>query len=113
MNAAGYKEELSGELQSILQYWMDYTPDRRQGGFVGRVDDADRADPQAPKGLVLNSRILWTFSAAYDYTRNSKYVSVAWRAYEYLRGRFLDGEYGGAFWSLHASGRPLKERKQI
>jgi mannobiose 2-epimerase len=113
MNAAGYREEVSRELQSILRYWMDYTPDQLHGGFIGRVDENDRPDPQAPKGLVLNARILWTFSAAYHHTGSSVYLSEARRAYEYLLARFLDSEYGGAYWSLDASGRPLNDRKQI
>jgi mannobiose 2-epimerase len=121
MTPTGYREALAKELQSILQYWMAYTPDPRQGGFIGRVDENDRPDPTAPKGLVLNSRILWTFSAAYRHTGSGvyhhsgsgAYLSVARRAYEYLLARFLDREYGGAFWSLDASGNPLNTRKQI
>ncbi len=114
MTPTGYREALAKELHpSILQYWMAYTPDPRQGGFIGRVDENDRPDPTAPKGLVLNSRILWTFSAAYRQTGSSAYLSVARRAYEYLLARFLDGEHGGAFWSLDASGNPLNARKQI
>jgi mannobiose 2-epimerase len=100
MTPTGYREALRKELQSILQYWMAYTPDPRQGGFIGRVDEYDRPDPSAPKGLVLNSRILWTFSAAYRQTgsgvyRNAgsgAYLSVARRGYEYLLARFLDRE---------------------
>jgi cellobiose epimerase len=121
MNVAGYREAMGKELQSILQYWMAYTPDPRQGGFIGRVDENDQPDPTAPKGLVLNSRILWTFSAAhrhtgsgvYHHAGSGVYLSVARRAYEYLLARFLDREYGGAFWSLDASGNPLNTRKQI
>ena len=113
MTPTGYREALAKELQSILQYWMAYTPDPRQGGFIGRVDENDRPDPTAPKGLVLNSRILWTFSAAYLHSASGAYLSVARRAYEYLLARFLDREYGGAFWSLDASGNPLNARKQI
>ncbi len=127
IHAAGYKEEVGRELQSILRYWMEYTPDNQHGGFIGRVDEADQPDPLAPKGLVLNSRILWTFSAAYRHTGGTHpagggaypgtgsdaYLSVAWRAYEYLLAHFLDNEFGGAFWSLEASGQPLNDRKQI
>jgi mannobiose 2-epimerase len=44
---------------------MENTPDLVRGGFIGRIDGQDRPHPDAPKGLVLNSRILWTFSAAW------------------------------------------------
>jgi cellobiose epimerase len=112
-NAPAYRQEMQRQLRSILDYWMEYTPDHEQDGFVGRVDERDRPDPDAPKGLVMHSRILWTFSAAYRHTRNASYLMVACRACEYLLNHFLDNEHGGAFWSLEASGRPLNDRKQI
>ncbi|GGB13122.1 AGE family epimerase/isomerase [Puia dinghuensis] len=113
MNSITYQEEMSRELQSILQYWMLNTPDEKQGGFIGRIDEDDRPHPEAPKGLVLNSRILWSFSAAWRYTGQWIYRPVATRAYDYLIAHFLDRESGGAFWSLDAAGRPLNTRKQI
>src|SRR5579859_921737 len=113
MTAAIYREEMSRELQSILQYWMLNTPDERSGGFIGRITGDDRPHPDSPKGLVLNSRILWAFSAAWRYTGLWIYRPVATRAYDYLVAHFLDREYGGAFWSLDAGGLPLNTRKQI
>lgn len=77
IHAADYKEEVGTELQSILRYWMDYTPDNQHGGFIGRVDEADQPDPLAPKGLVLNSRILWTFSAAHRHTHGDAHPPPA------------------------------------
>jgi mannobiose 2-epimerase len=114
MTAGVYREQMEKELSSILQYWLAHTPDHRQGGFIGRVDEMDRPDPEAPKGLVLNSRILWTFSSAYRHACcNTTYLMMAWRAYEYLLTFFWDVENGGAFWSVEASGHPLNDRKQI
>lgn len=113
MNAITYQEEMSGELQSILQYWMLNTPDEEQGGFIGRIDGADQPHPDAPKGLVLNSRILWSFSAAWRLTGQFIYRPFATLAYDYLITRFCDPASGGFFWSLDAAGRPLNTRKQI
>ena len=113
MNAATYREEMKRELQSILEYWTLNTPDDRQGGFIGRIDGDDLPHPEAPKGLVLNSRILWTFSAAWRHTGQWIYRPVATRAYEYLITRFFDPVPGGAFWSLDSAGGPLNTRKQI
>src|SRR5579864_752280 len=113
MNSAAYQEEMIRELQSILQYWMLNTPDEKQGGFIGRIAGDDTPDRGAPKGLVLNSRILWSFSAAWRSTGQWIYRPVATRAYDYLVAHFLDREWGGAFWSLDAAGLPLNTRKQI
>jgi mannobiose 2-epimerase len=113
MNAIRYRDEMKQELESILQYWIRNTPDEEQGGFIGRIDGSDRPHPDAPKGLVLNSRILWTFSAAWRHTGQSVYHPIATRAYEYLITHFFDRDSGGAFWSLDAAGQPLNTRKQI
>ena len=113
MNVVTYREEMDRELQSILQYWMLNTPDEKQGGFIGQIDGEDRPHPEAPKGLVLNSRILWAFSAAWRHTGQCLYGLFATRAYEYLISRFFDPKSGGVFWSLDAAGQPLNTRKQM
>ncbi|HXB92232.1 MAG TPA: AGE family epimerase/isomerase [Puia sp.] len=113
MDKAVYRKEVTEELSTILRYWMEKMPDEHWGGFFGRVDGEDRVHPDAPKGLVLNSRILWAFSAGYHMTGEASYRKVAQRAYEYLAAHFIDKQYGGAFWSLSADGQPLEDRKQI
>lgn len=113
MNAAEYRAGMENELGAILRYWIDHAPDSCNGGFIGRIDEDDQPHPGAPKGQVLNSRILWTFSAAWRHTEQWIYRAMADMAYEYMADHFLDKEYGGAFWSLDASGRPLDTRKQI
>lgn len=101
------------ELVSILDYWMEYTVDRTGGGFAGRVDQKNKVDAGAPKGSVLNSRILWTFSAAFELIRDHRYQAMAERAFEYLDRHFVDKEYGGVFWTVDAKGNALDTKKQI
>jgi mannobiose 2-epimerase len=77
----GFLQELDSELkESILPYWMNKMVDHEHGGFYGRIDGRDRLHPKAPKGSVLNARILWTFSAAYNYYMDPKYLLYADRA---------------------------------
>ena len=87
-----YKAELESELERILHYWMSYTIDKEQGGFYGRIDNDNTVYPKAPKGSVLNSRILWTFSSAYNFTGNKQYLEVADRAFNYFIHHFIDKE---------------------
>lgn len=108
-----FQEELKQELGSILSYWVSRTIDNTHGGFVGRINDTEETDYNAPKGLVINSRLLWTFSAAYNKTKNESYLHLAYRAFSYITLHFRDTEYGGVFWILDAEGRPLDTRKQI
>ena len=108
-----YKAELESELERILHYWMSYTIDKEQGGFYGRIDNDNTVYPKAPKGSVLNSRILWTFSSAYNFTGNKQYLEVADRAFNYFIHHFIDKEYGGVFWRVDNTGHLLDTKKQI
>ena len=96
---------------NILPFWTDRMADPR-GGFLGRIDGDDTPDYDAPKGAILNGRLLWTFSAAYRVIRDPQYLAAATRAYEYLRDHFLDREMGGVNWSVDAAGAPLDTKKQ-
>ena len=74
IDTANQKEELEKELVNILDYWMQHAVDEQCGGFYGKIDNDNRVDTNAPKGLVLNARILWSFSAAYNYTKKEQYL---------------------------------------
>ncbi|MGZ8552290.1 MAG: AGE family epimerase/isomerase, partial [Chitinophagaceae bacterium] len=108
-----FKKELRQELVNILQYWMQYAVDDQHGGFYGKIDNDNNADADAPKGLVLNARILWAFSAAYDYTGEKKYSTTADRAFRYLIDRFSDQQYGGYYWSIDKEGNIIDGKKQV
>lgn len=105
-------KELKDELNNILNYWTKQTIDKEFGGFVGRIDHNNRIIKNSPKGSVLNSRILWTFSAAYNYDKNVLYKQLAERAFEYLKNHFYDQQFGGIYWMLDHQGNPIDTKKQ-
>ncbi len=113
MRLQQFKEELEKELEDILSYWMKYAVDETYGGFAGRVDHLNHRDTQADKGSVLNSRILWTFSAAFRHTQKNHYGLHAQRAYGYFMGHFIDPQYGGVYWSVDYRGAPANRKKQV
>lgn len=96
----------------ILRFWQTRMVDNERGGFYGRIDGHNTLHPDAPKGAVLNARILWSFAAAARVLHNTPYRLLAARAYDYLMQRFIDREHGGVYWSLHADGTPLDTKKQ-
>ncbi|TXK52628.1 N-acyl-D-glucosamine 2-epimerase [Pontibacter qinzhouensis] len=108
-----YQAEVEKELYSILDFWMRHASDTRNGGFVGKMDNQGQVDYDAPKGSVLNARILWTFAAAYRHTGETNYLAMADRAFDYVLQHFLDKNFGGVYWSVTATGEPLNTRKQI
>ncbi|HEY4209628.1 MAG TPA: AGE family epimerase/isomerase, partial [Puia sp.] len=107
--ASAFREELT----RILDYWMRYTPDRERGGFYGKLNDDNQAVPGAVKGAVLNARILWSFSAAYNIENDAAYLTMAGRSIGYIMEHFIDKEYGGVYWSVTAEGAPADSKKQM
>ena len=107
-----YKSEVEVELSSILDWWMEHMLNKETGFFYGEISGANIPDGNAPIGLVLQSRILWTFSAAYNHTQNKVYLNFAHTAYKQLITQFYDKQYGGMFWSVQPNGIPVSTKKQ-
>lgn len=108
-----FRTEMKTELENILSYWIKNAIDQENGGFIGKIDGNDVKYPKADKGLVLNSRILWTFSAAYIHNPKPEFKMMAQRAYTYLMKYFWDNKNGGGYWSVDYQGNPKEKHKQI
>lgn len=109
----GYEKELSKELEDILAYWLQHAYDKHNACFAGRIDEAGFVQADAPKGSVLNSRILWTFSSAFLFSRKAEYLQAAKHTCEYINRCFIDGEFGGVYWTVDRKGNPLDTKKQL
>ena len=96
----------------LLDWWVGHLVDEAHGGFLGEIDADDQPVPEAPKGVILNTRLLWFFSAMAGWSDDVRALNLAHRAVAYIREHFLDGEHGGLYWLLDAEGRPLDNKKQ-
>jgi mannobiose 2-epimerase len=96
--------------RNILPFWMDVASDPVHGGVVGLIDEDGTAHADAPKGVVLHARVLWTFSAAYRCLRDDAYRQAADVAAEHFAAHFVDPTLGGVFWMIDAGGQPTDER---
>lgn len=105
--------EFNNELTHILNYWEKFTIDHEKGGFYGRLTNDNQAVEGAIKGAVLNARILWSFSAAYNLTKETHLLGMAERSFDYISSRFLNMPFGGVYWSVTAGGMPADMRQQI
>ncbi|WP_227013838.1 AGE family epimerase/isomerase [Paenibacillus psychroresistens] len=108
-----FKHSIQKELDNILQFWIDHAVDERNGGFYGEISNDLIINHSAPKGLVLQARILWTYSKAFLTFKADKYLKMAQRAYDYLVEAFWDREFEGYYWHVDEQGKPLNTRKQI
>lgn len=110
---ARYAAEAESELRDdILPFWLNHARDLKRGGFYGEIRNDLVVDSNAPRGLLLTARILWTFSAAYRRYPDARYLEMARWAYADLTTHFHDQTHGGFYWSITADQRPLETRKQ-
>ncbi|MCF2875028.1 MULTISPECIES: AGE family epimerase/isomerase [unclassified Tenacibaculum] len=103
--------EIRKELQNVLDYWKTNTIDNLEGGFFGRVDSKGNVVPKAPKGIILNARTLWSFSAVCNQEVIEDNEAFANRAYQYLKYFFKDKETSAVYWELYYNGKPIDKTK--
>jgi len=94
-------EEVRWELtHRIIPFWRGLR-DEDRGGYVGLVDFDLTRHPEAVKGCILNSRILWFFSEAYRLLKDEALLEEAHHAYGMLK-LMTDQQNGGVYWALNA-----------
>ena len=107
------KKELNVELKNILSYWIENTIDKEFGGFLGKRDHYNKVVEKASKGVILNTRILWSFSAATNHLKTDTYKDVCDRSFKYLKDFFNDKINKGVYWEVDYLGNPINKRKQV
>ncbi len=109
-----FAQEVEREaLEAILPFWLERTIDKENGGFYGEITGEGEVVPQAPKGGILGSRILWTFSHAFELYRNPAYLAAAQHAYRFLSQRLWDAENEGIYWMVDYLGNPVDPKKHV
>lgn len=102
MKAKEFREHLE---KNIIPFW-DRMLDNENGGFYGYADSDGTPDKDSVKGCILNSRILWFYSAVYQLLNKQELLEEADHAFAFLTNYFYDSRYGGVFWSVKADGTP-------
>jgi mannobiose 2-epimerase len=97
----------------IMPFWCGPALDHEQGGWMGCLSNDLKPDRTQPKGLIINSRILWAFSAVHRVRPEKLFQQMADRAFNYVMDRFWDAQHGGAFWRLDDAGRVIDDSKKI
>ncbi len=109
--AQAIRAELTND---IVPFWLAHAFEPGRSTIVGRMTRDLTIDPEAPRGLILATRLLWSFSAfAAHLGRDRACESAAHRAFTYLDAHFFDRDRGGAYWSVDPAGRPLDARKKV
>ncbi|MGN0339266.1 MAG: AGE family epimerase/isomerase [Lachnospira sp.] len=94
----------------IIPFWNKMR-DNDNGGFYGYTDCKGVADRESVKGVILNSRILWFYSSAYQLLKKPELLDNAEHAFSFLEDCCLDKTHGGVYWSVSFDGMPYDETK--
>lgn len=95
----------------ILPYWLALKDPK--GGFYGEVSSEGKVFYDAPRGVILNARLIWSFSAAYAALKDTQYLVAAMHARDWFLDYFCDHKYGGVYWSVTAEGERMDTKKQL
>lgn len=89
--------------EHIIPFWNALRDDKN-GGFYGFMDYDLTLDKDAPKGVILHSRILWFYSNCYLVLKDEKCLENARHCYEFMRDYCVDKKNGGVYWMVNADG---------
>lgn len=107
MEAKVFKEHLE---KNLIPFW-NKLKDEENGGFYGYVSSDGKPDTQSVKGVILNSRILWFYSTAYQLLKKPELLEMADHAYKFLTDFCFDSQYGGVYWSVNYDGTVCDDTK--
>lgn len=97
----------------IMPFWCGPAVDHEQGGWMAWLSNDLKPDRTKPKGLIVNSRILWAFSAVHRARPEKIFREMADRALDFLMNKFWDEKHGGVFWQLNDAGGVTDNSKKI
>ena len=100
--------DFCGEIKSelinhIIPFWNSMRDDEN-GGFYGFMSHDLKLDKNAPKGVILHSRILWFYSNCYLLLKDKQCLENARHCYEFMTKYCVDRENGGVYWLMNADG---------
>ena len=105
------KEILDNLTVNILPFWLSLKDPH--GGFYPEASGTGSVNPDAERGVILNARIIWAFSAAYRHLRKREYLLAAAHAKEYFLEHFVDHKYGGVYWTVDKDGKRADSKAQL
>jgi len=98
-------------LQDILPYWTQHAIDHEDGAFITHLDRSWNQVNGTEKYPSMISRHIFSYSVAYLFTGEEKYIKIASDAVDFLLEHAWDNKYGGWFDVLDKKGNPLETTK--
>ena len=97
-------------LREVLPFW-DRSIDREHGGFITDLDTHGHRHGNGDKHLVMQTRMIYSYSLGYRLTGNATYLAHAQQGVEFIRRHFYDERHGGWFRTTNRTGEPIDRDK--
>ena len=99
-------------LTDILPYWTKYSLDTVDGAFITHLDRSWNQIEGTEKYPSMISRHVFSYSVAYLFTGEEKYLKIASETVDFLLEHAWDNEYGGWYNCLDKQGNPTDTIKE-
>jgi mannose/cellobiose epimerase-like protein (N-acyl-D-glucosamine 2-epimerase family) len=98
-------------LTDIIPYWTQHSIDTVNGAFITNLNSAWNQFGDTDKYPSMISRHVFSYSVAYLFTGEEKYLKIASGAVDFLLKHAWDKEYGGWYDKLDKKGNPVDSTK--
>jgi len=69
--------------------------------------------PENSTETMEHNKLLWSYAAAYGYSKDKKYLMAASKERDYYVEKFIDHKFGGVFWSVNEKGVRLDDSARL
>jgi cellobiose epimerase len=99
-------------LSEIIPFWEAHSIDRQSGGYWTHLLRDGARYSQGDKYLVMQTRMIYSFSIAYRLSGDARHLELATHGVEFLIGHFRDLRRDGWVWSVNRKGEQLDRAKR-
>lgn len=99
--------------EELMPFWEKNGVDKEYGGYLVCFDGEGRAEPEADKYIVTQTRMIWAYSAFARMLGKKEYLPLARQGVEFFIRHFWDEEYGGWYWKTARDGSLLDDGKVV
>jgi len=97
-------------VDEVLPFW-ERSVDREYGGFITDLDQQGQRHGHGDKHLVMQTRMIYSFSLGYRLTGRPAYLAHARQGVEFFRRHFHDERHGGWYRTTNRVGEPIDRDK--
>jgi cellobiose epimerase len=100
--------------ENIQDFWLKNGLDKEHGGYVISFDNEGKLITPYTKMIVTQARQVWLHSRlAQAGFKRKENLAAATHGYKFLREKMWDAQYGGFYWDVDATGKPLRTTKHM